>query len=137
MRVLHLAEVTEWEAAQTTGEYRWSTRGRTLAQEGFIHASTSTQLPGVVQRFYADVDPTDYVLLVVDIDLAETAGTTLRWEIPPGVPSAPDTVFPHFYGPIPVTAVITAVPLTAWNPPAGEFALPDLTGLDVAVTAPQ
>lgn len=96
MRVLHLAELTQWDAAQTTGAYRWSTRGVTLEQEGFIHASTSTQLPGVARRFYADVDPTEYALLVIDIDLAEQAGTTLRWEIPPRCPARTGDCVPAF-----------------------------------------
>ncbi len=46
--VLHLAEVTHWDEALRTGEYRWSTLGRTLEEEGFIHCSTPEQLAGVL-----------------------------------------------------------------------------------------
>ncbi len=132
MRVLHLAAAEHWDAAQTTGQYRWSTRGATLDEVGYVHASTSAQLPGVVRAFYADADPTEYVLLVIDVDAAERAGSSVRWERPPGAESS----FPHFYGPLPVSAVVAALPLAAGDPPAGRFTLPDLTGLDVASTPP-
>ena len=46
--VLHLAEVAHWDEALRTGEYRWSTLGRTLEEEGFIHCSTPEQVPGVL-----------------------------------------------------------------------------------------
>ena len=51
--VLHLAEVAHWDEALRTGEYRWSTLGRTLEEEGFIHCSTPEQVPGVLARYYA------------------------------------------------------------------------------------
>ena len=51
--VLHLAEAAHWQEALRTGEYRWSTLGRTLEEEGFIHCSTPEQVPGVLARYYA------------------------------------------------------------------------------------
>jgi len=35
--VLHITERTLWDAARERGAYEWSTRGRTLQEEGFIH----------------------------------------------------------------------------------------------------
>ena len=39
----HLAEPAHWAEAVRTGSYRISTRGRTLEQEGFIHAAGDDQ----------------------------------------------------------------------------------------------
>ncbi|WP_345366078.1 DUF952 domain-containing protein [Actinoallomurus liliacearum] len=93
--IFHIAERTQWEAARDSGHpYAVSTRGRTLAEEGFIHASRDEdQVRGVRRAFYADLD--DLVLLVID-----PAGLDVRHE-PVG-----DDVFPHIYGPIPPEAVI-------------------------------
>ena len=63
--VLHLAEAAHWDEALRTGEYRWSTLGRTLEEEGFIHCSTPEQVPGVLSRYYASYAG-DLVLLTVD-----------------------------------------------------------------------
>ncbi|MDP9843208.1 DUF952 domain-containing protein [Streptosporangium lutulentum] len=107
MTILHLALAADWDAARQAGEYRVSTLGRTLEQEGFIHAcADDAQLRGVVQRFYRDVtDP--LVLLTVD-----PAGLDVRLETPGDSPEA----FPHIYGPLPLTAVISATPFA--NPVA-------------------
>jgi uncharacterized protein (DUF952 family) len=90
MTIYHLAHATGWEAARVAGEYLTSSRGVTLHEVGFIHASTDEQLPGVAEAFYAD-DPQPLVVLSID----EGAVTDLRWEnIGDG------RLFPHIYGPI-------------------------------------
>ena len=53
--LFHLALASDWAAAQEAGDYRVSTRGRTLEQEGFIHASYAHQVQGVRDAFYRDV----------------------------------------------------------------------------------
>ena len=108
MRILHASLRTDWAAAQAAGAYTWSTRGRTLAQEGFIHASTAAQLGGVLAAFYADVPADDLLLLIVDADRLGAAGSPVIWEPPPGLAEN----FPHVYGPIPIDAVLDTVPLT-------------------------
>jgi uncharacterized protein (DUF952 family) len=94
----HLAERPEWEAARTTGSYEWSTRGRSLAEEGFIHCSRPDQLLAVSDALYGDADADDLLLLHID---------------PAAVPAEirVEDGFPHIYGPLPVTAVtaVTAV----------------------------
>ena len=93
----HIAVTAEWEAAQTVGEYRRSTRELSLEEEGFIHCSTTEQWPATLERFYADgVDP--LVLLTID---PERVVSEIRVE----------GGFPHIYGPLPVDAVISAEPL--------------------------
>ena len=63
--VYHIATAADWEQAQRDGEYRTSTRGRSLREEGFIHASTAAQVLPVADMLYRD-EPDDVVLLVLD-----------------------------------------------------------------------
>ncbi len=100
-RIFHLALATEWEAAQRSGSYTTSTLGRSLAEEGFIHASRADQWPGVRERFYADVTE-PLVLLVID---------TARLDVPVVAEPVPDSMetFPHIYGPLPAAAVVQAL----------------------------
>lgn len=121
-RVLHLAHVDEWGQALRTGWFDRSTRGQSLADVGFIHTSTSGQIVRVTESYYAD-DPEPLLLLVIDVAATVAAGSELRWE-----PSEGED-YPHFYGPIPVPAVIVALPVEFDE--SGRFAVPDLSGLDV------
>jgi uncharacterized protein (DUF952 family) len=109
--------------------YTASTRGADVAEVGFVHASTVSQLPGVRDAFYADLSPADVVVLVLDIPGLERSGSPVRWEVADGAATA----FPHVYGPVPVTAVVAALALgTARDP----WALPDVSDLDVADRPP-
>ena len=101
-RIYHIALPADWEAAMEVGEYRLSTRGRTLDEEGFIHCSASgAQVQRVAQAFYAGVD--DLVILTID---PWRVGAPVRFE-----PVGPDgEEYPHIYGPLPVDAVISAEP---------------------------
>ncbi|MEV0824844.1 DUF952 domain-containing protein [Nonomuraea rubra] len=96
----HLALRTDWDHARTTGEYRVSTLGRTLEEEGFIHCSRDlTQLHGVHTAYYSHLTEP---LLVLDID-------------PEGLDVRLENGYPHLYGPLPVTAVTATRP---YNPAA-------------------
>ena len=50
-RIFHIATAVEWEAATRSGSYTTSTLGRTLAEEGFIHASHEDQWRQVMGIF--------------------------------------------------------------------------------------
>jgi uncharacterized protein (DUF952 family) len=104
-RIFHLALASEWRAAVRSGSYTTSTLGRTLAQEGFIHASRADQWQGVRERFYSDVDE-PLLLLVID---------TGRLDVPVVAEPVPDSTetFPHIYGPLPTAAVVQALPVGA------------------------
>jgi glutathione S-transferase len=102
--IYHIAETADWEQAQRDGQYTMSTRGRTLAEEGFIHASTAAQVPVVADAYYRDAP--DLVLLVID---TERVGPELRYEQVPGQ-SDP---YPHIYGPLNLDAVIETRPFQA------------------------
>ena len=103
MTIYHAALPDDWRAAQAAGGYRVSTRGRTLEEEGFIHASHDHQVAAVANRFYADVD--EVVLLAIE---PEALDAPVIEESPTG--DAADETFPHIYGPIPVAAVVSATP---------------------------
>jgi glutathione S-transferase len=98
--IYHLALAGDWAAARATGEYRISTRGLTLEQVGFIHASYAHQIAATYQRFYADAGPLK--LLIIDPQRLAALGLPLRAEV------APDSgeLFPHVYGALPVEAVL-------------------------------
>jgi uncharacterized protein (DUF952 family) len=100
--IYHIASVADWKQARKDGAYTTSSRGRTLAGEGFIHASTAGQVSWVANSFYAGV--TDLVLLVIDTG---KLGSLLRYDPVPGW----DEPFPHIYGPLSPDAVVDAVPL--------------------------
>ena len=95
----HLALAADWQQARQLGEYRISTRGQSLEQVGFIHASYAHQLEGTHQRFYADVS--DLRLLLIDPTRLVAHGIAVRPEAAPGS----GELFPHLYGPLPLDAV--------------------------------
>lgn len=97
-RIFHLALARDWEAARSAGEYAVSTLGRSLAEEGFIHASRADQWRGVRDRFSSAVSE-PLVLLVID---ASRLSAEVREEAVPGL----DESFPHIYGPINLDAVV-------------------------------
>ena len=99
--IYHIASPADWEQARRDGQYTTSTRGVTLAEEGFIHTSTAGQVPGVADAFYRDAP--DLVLLVID---TERVGSPIRYEVPPGA----DQAFPHIYGPLDPDAVVEVRP---------------------------
>jgi anti-anti-sigma factor len=94
----HLALPADWAAAQQAGEYTTSTRGRSLAEEGFIHCSFARQVAATAARFYADVD--DVVVLRIDPSRLGDAAVVVEDLFDAG------EAFPHIYGPIPVAAVV-------------------------------
>jgi uncharacterized protein (DUF952 family) len=102
--IYHIALASDWDAALAAGEYRITTLGRTLDEVGFIHTSSSAQVRGVADAYYAAVrEP--LVLLTID---ERRLTVPLRWD---AVRGAPDP-YPHLYGPLDVAAVVLATPLT-------------------------
>lgn len=127
MRILHLALRPDWDDALRDGRYAVSTRGASVDEVGYVHASTRSQVLPVAARYYADVDPADLVLLVVDAGLAAAAGSPVRWD------PAGNELFPHVVGPIPVPAVVAVLPVSG---APGAPLLPDLDGLEVVDAPP-
>ena len=57
--IYHIARRADWERARADGQYTRSTVDKTLAEEGFIHASQAPQVAGTANRFYRDVPGAD------------------------------------------------------------------------------
>ena len=112
-RIYHIATRSDWEQARRDGVYTTSTAGRTLAQEGFIHASQAAQVAGVANAYYRD-SPDELVVLVIDAGLVRVP---VRYEDVPGADA--DAPFPHIYGPLNTDAVLAARALAPG--PDGEF----------------
>lgn len=117
--IYHIAYGHDWSAALETGAYA----ADSLQEQGFIHASTQSQVMNVANAFYRAQQ--ELVLLVID---PEKLAAPLRWEPPvhpkPGENLPPDTaLFPHIYGKINLEAVIEVRPF----PPQadGTFRFPE------------
>ncbi len=96
--LMHLCGIQSWLHAQRRGE---------LCPEpgvGFVHLSTAEQVHLPANRLYRG--RRDLVLLRIDADRLRSP---LRWE-PGAETDPPELVFPHLYGPLPVSAVIDVKP---------------------------
>ncbi len=101
MHIFHIATAADWKAAEASGAYTTSTLGRTLEEEGFIHASRRAQVQPTFLRFYRDVrEP--LLLLTIDTD---------RLDVPWREDPVGDDTYPHLYGALAPSAVIRAQPL--------------------------
>jgi uncharacterized protein (DUF952 family) len=104
VRIFHIATASDWVSAKASGAYTTSTRGVTLEQEGYIHASRADQWEAVRAAYYADVTEP---LLLLEID-TELLDVPVVEEIP--APGMTET-FPHVYGAIPPAAVVAVTEL--------------------------
>ena len=106
----HITTPTDWEKAQSSGEYR----ADSLQIEGFIHCSTTAQIAATANRFYSG--KTGLIALAID-DSKVTS--PIRYEdINAG------DLFPHIYGPLNVDAVLIAIVYEAGSD--GKFMTPIL-----------
>jgi uncharacterized protein (DUF952 family) len=99
MTILHIAHADDWAAAVAAGEYRHSTRGATIDEVGYIHASRGPQVRVVATFVYAD-DPEELAVLVIDEE-----GLDVRDE-----DGGEGELFPHVYEAIPVASVTEVRP---------------------------
>jgi uncharacterized protein (DUF952 family) len=110
--IYHIATRADWERAMKDGEYTRSSVDKTLAEEGFIHASQASQVSRTANKFYRHV-AADLVLLVIDTGLLRAE---VRYEDVPGA----ELPFPHIYGPLNTDAVVDTRPFKPG--PDGTFA---------------
>jgi uncharacterized protein (DUF952 family) len=96
--VYKICERALWREAERAGVFHGAPVD---ARDGFIHFSTAAQAAETAARHFAVID--DLVLVAVD---AATLGGALRFE-----PSRGGALFPHLYGPLPLSAVRWVKPL--------------------------
>jgi uncharacterized protein (DUF952 family) len=98
MVVYKIVATEEWAKAQAAGVFTGAAIDRA---DGFIHFSTAEQAPETAAKWFAGRD--DLTLAAID---ADALGDDLRWE-----PSRGGALFPHLYGPLPMSAVVWSRPL--------------------------
>jgi uncharacterized protein (DUF952 family) len=86
----------EWQSAREDGVFNGSADDK---RDGFIHLSRGGQLKATFEKHFAGAED----LLLVALD-AGTFGPELKWEISRG-----GDHFPHLYGPLKLTSVISIV----------------------------
>lgn len=84
----------QWDAFRTDGVF--SGAPVDLA-DGYIHLSTKAQTAETVAKHFAGQD--DLILAMVDL---AALGDKLKWEVSRG-----GQLFPHLYGELPMSAVVT------------------------------
>jgi uncharacterized protein len=98
--VLHLLPSTVWNAGRRTPIVPES-----LATEGFVHCTADDEtLLRVANQFYTKVPGT---MVAISIDLYRVSAE-VKWEHPPGSDPLTAIAFPHVYGPIPRTSVVSS-----------------------------
>ena len=121
--IYHMCRREEWAAAQARGQYDGSSQD---AADGFIHFSTAAQIVESAARHRRGQDG-----LVLIACTADRLGEALRWE-----PSRGGQLFPHLYGPLPVSAVAAVADLPLGPDGLHRFpAWDDLTRPPAAGTA--
>ena len=96
--IYHVVTKEDWNKALEQGYHEPGS----LALEGFIHASTEAQVPGVLDRYYKN--QTDLLLLHID---EEKLDPELKFELATSV----NEVFPHIFGRLNLDAVVKVTEL--------------------------
>ncbi len=99
MKIYKVCSKAVWEEIRQLTSWNGSPHD---LRDGFIHFSTASQLDGTVRKHYAG--QSDLMLLAID---AEKLGDALKWE-----PSRGGELFPHLYGPLPISTIESAQDLT-------------------------
>lgn len=104
MHLLHIAHRVDWQESLRDGTYAVSTRGRTLDEVGYVHASYPEQVDDVAGYVYRD-DPEALCVLVLEESLIHHDG--VRVELEDG---GDGELYPHIYGPIDRSWVVDVRP---------------------------
>ncbi|MFP3882839.1 MAG: DUF952 domain-containing protein [Actinomycetota bacterium] len=99
IHIFHLAEPADW--ARSTDTYS----PPSVDEEGFVHCSTADQLPVVARERY--LDHNRLILLTIDPDQLDLEALVYEDLYGEG------EEFPHVYGPLPTSAVVSTGPYLA------------------------
>jgi uncharacterized protein (DUF952 family) len=110
--IYKICSASEWRSAEKAGAFNGSTVD---LQDGFIHFSTAAQVAETARRHFHG--QTDLVLIGVR---ENELGAALKWE-----PSRGGDLFPHLYGPLPLSAC--EPPITLQNDKTGNPQIPGLS----------
>jgi uncharacterized protein (DUF952 family) len=97
MRIYHIVLPDDWKA--------WDTdlyRAKSLETEGFIHCSFSSQLNGVIARYYSR----EPEVVVIEIETDALMSRVIN------EPSTGSEIYPHIYGPINRDAIVSVKHMT-------------------------
>ena len=114
-RIYHIAALTDWEDALSSGEYRIATRGERLEDVGFIHASFAHQVERSGAVHYGDASE---ALVVLVIDPTRLTSPVKVENLDGG-----SEELPHIYGPLPTSAVVDVLPVVVQE---GQFTVEGL-----------
>jgi uncharacterized protein (DUF952 family) len=104
----------EWTALSRSGSFAGAAHD---LNDGYIHLSAARQVEGTLQAHYPGRP--GLLLLTIHRDVLEASGGRLVWE-----PSRGGELFPHFYGKIPLAAVVAHAALLLDRD--GKHVLPEL-----------
>jgi uncharacterized protein (DUF952 family) len=107
--IYKILDAAEWAASEMRGHFGGSEVDR---RDNFIHFSTAAQVHETARRHFAGRQ--NLMLVAVNADSLEA----IKWE-----PSRGGELFPHLYGPLPVSATRWVKPIV-WN--GEQHLLPDL-----------
>lgn len=96
--IYKISSAAAWREAEQAGIFTGAPVDLT---DGYIHFSTAAQVGETAARHFAG--QADLVLAAID---ADALGAALRYE-----PSRGGALFPHLYGPLPLTAVRWVKPM--------------------------
>lgn len=121
--LLHVAIADDWEPARRFGEYEASTRGRTLDEVGYIHATTEAGLATVLEDVYGDWE-LPLIVVVIDPHALQVSGIDV---VPDDLVVPPMSSW-RILGSLPMHSdiVLAEVTLRRIN---GRWVVPDLTAL--------
>ncbi len=89
--IYRITEAADWSQAQRDGVFA----SADLAAEGFIHCSDRHQVARTAQKYYAGKT----ALVLLEIDDSKLGAALVREDL------TGSGMFPHVYGPIPLSAI--------------------------------
>ncbi|WP_099867927.1 DUF952 domain-containing protein [Pararhizobium haloflavum] len=109
--IYKLAPKAQWAEAEARGQF---TGAPIDHQDGYIHFSTAEQVEETAAKHFKGADD----LLLIAVDPAKL-GDLLKYE-----PSRGGALFPHLYGPLPLSAVLSVEELPLGE--AGRHQFPEM-----------